>query len=41
MAPPILKLDDIFLSVGGTPLLAGAQLQVEQIGRASSRERVL
>ncbi|WP_426240399.1 ABC-F family ATP-binding cassette domain-containing protein [Pararhizobium sp. DWP1-1-3] len=29
MAPPILKLDDIFLSFGGTPLLAGANLQVE------------
>lgn len=29
MAPPILKLDDIFLSFGGTPLLAGADLQVE------------
>ncbi|QRM53505.1 ABC-F family ATP-binding cassette domain-containing protein [Sinorhizobium sp. BG8] len=29
MAPPILKLTDIFLSFGGTPLLAGAQLQVE------------
>ncbi|GES43285.1 ABC transporter ATP-binding protein [Rhizobium dioscoreae] len=29
MAPPILKLDDIFLSFGGAPLLAGADLQVE------------
>ncbi|MGK9051590.1 ABC-F family ATP-binding cassette domain-containing protein [Neorhizobium petrolearium] len=29
MAPPILKLDDIFLSFGGTPLQAGAGLQVE------------
>jgi len=29
LAPPILKLDDIFLSFGGTPLLAGASLQVE------------
>ncbi|MCD2174771.1 ABC-F family ATP-binding cassette domain-containing protein [Rhizobium sp. C4] len=29
MAPPILKLDDIFLSFGGSPLLAGANLQVE------------
>ncbi len=29
MAPPILKLDDIFLSFGGTPLLAGAGLQIE------------
>ncbi|CCM77727.1 ABC-F family ATP-binding cassette domain-containing protein [Rhizobium mesoamericanum] len=29
MAPPILKLDDIFLSFGGAPLLAGAALQVE------------
>jgi ATP-binding cassette subfamily F protein uup len=29
LAPPILKLDDIFLSFGGTPLLAGAGLQVE------------
>ncbi|TCU36121.1 ABC-F family ATP-binding cassette domain-containing protein [Rhizobium azibense] len=29
MAPPILKLDDIFLRFGGTPLLAGANLQVE------------
>jgi len=29
LAPPILKLDDIFLSFGGAPLLAGAGLQVE------------
>jgi ATP-binding cassette subfamily F protein uup len=29
MAPPILKLDDIFLSFGGPPLLNGAGLQVE------------
>ncbi|MGH6807923.1 MAG: ATP-binding cassette domain-containing protein, partial [Ensifer adhaerens] len=29
MAPPILKLDDIFLTFGGTPLLACANLQVE------------
>ncbi|CDZ39903.1 Holdfast attachment protein C [Neorhizobium galegae bv. officinalis] len=29
MAPPILKLDDIFLSFGGAPLLAGAGIQVE------------
>ncbi|MCP8896905.1 ABC-F family ATP-binding cassette domain-containing protein [Shinella daejeonensis] len=29
MAPPILKLDNITLSFGGTPLLAGANLQVE------------
>ncbi|MFN7103448.1 MAG: ABC-F family ATP-binding cassette domain-containing protein [Pseudorhizobium sp.] len=29
MAPPILKLDDIFLSFGGPLLLAGANLQVE------------
>jgi ATP-binding cassette subfamily F protein uup len=29
MAPPILKLDDIFLSFGGTPLLNSAGLQVE------------
>jgi len=29
LAPPILKLDDVFLSFGGTPLLAGAALQVE------------
>ncbi len=29
MAPPILKLDDIRLTFGGTPLLAGASLQVE------------
>lgn len=29
MAPPILKLDDIVLSFGGTPLLAGASLQLE------------
>ncbi|TDK34416.1 ABC transporter ATP-binding protein [Rhizobium deserti] len=28
MVPPILKLDDIFLSFGGAPLLAGAGLQV-------------
>lgn len=35
MAPPILKLDDIFLSFGGTPLLAGANLQVEPGDRIS------
>ncbi len=29
MAPPILKLDDIFLSFGGTPLLNGAGFQLE------------
>ena len=29
LAPPILKLDDIQLSFGGTPLLDGAGLQVE------------
>lgn len=29
MAPPILKLDDIRLSFGGTPLLDGAHIQVE------------
>ena len=29
MAPPILKLDDIFLSFGGAPLLNGANLQIE------------
>ncbi|MGE7369536.1 ABC-F family ATP-binding cassette domain-containing protein [Neorhizobium sp. NPDC001467] len=29
MAPPILKLDDIVLTFGGTPLLNGANLQVE------------
>ncbi len=29
LAPPILKLDDILLTFGGTPLLAGAGLQVE------------
>jgi ABC transport system ATP-binding/permease protein len=29
LAPPILKLDDIVLSFGGTPLLSGANLQVE------------
>ncbi|MEX3011566.1 ABC-F family ATP-binding cassette domain-containing protein [Hoeflea sp. TYP-13] len=29
MAPPILKLDDIHLTFGGTPLLAGANLQIE------------
>lgn len=29
MAPPILKLDDIRLSFGGTPLLDGANMQVE------------
>jgi ATP-binding cassette subfamily F protein uup len=28
LAPPILKLDDIFLSFGGAPLLAGAGLQI-------------
>ena len=35
MAPPILKLDDISLSFGGTPLLAGAGLQVEPGDRIS------
>ena len=35
MAPPILKLDDIFLSFGGTPLLAGANLQIEPGDRIS------
>ena len=35
MAPPILKLDDIALSFGGTPLLAGAGLQVEPGDRIS------
>ncbi|MBD9496584.1 ABC-F family ATP-binding cassette domain-containing protein [Ensifer sp. ENS01] len=29
MAPPILKLDNIFLTFGGAPLLAGANFQVE------------
>jgi ATP-binding cassette subfamily F protein uup len=29
LAPPILKLDDIFLTFGGAPLLAGAKFQVE------------
>ena len=29
MAPPILKLDDIHLTFGGTPLLDGAELQIE------------
>ncbi len=29
MAPPILKLDDIFLSFGGAPLLNGAGFQLE------------
>jgi ABC transport system ATP-binding/permease protein len=29
MAPPILKLDDIYLSFGGAPLLNGANFQVE------------
>ncbi|HCJ74356.1 MAG TPA: hypothetical protein DHW67_23810, partial [Agrobacterium sp.] len=29
MAPPILKLDDIKLTFGVTPLLDGANLQVE------------
>ena len=29
MAPPILKLDNIFLSFGGAPLLNGAGLQLE------------
>ena len=28
MAPPILKLDDIRLTFGGTPLLSGADLQI-------------
>jgi ATP-binding cassette subfamily F protein uup len=35
MAPPILKLDDISLSFGGTPLLDGAGLQVEPGDRIS------
>lgn len=29
MAPPVLKLDDISLTFGGTPLLDGADLQIE------------
>ncbi len=29
MAPPIIKLDDIYLSFGGTPLLNGAGFQLE------------
>ena len=29
MAPPILKLEDIHLTFGGAPLLAGASLQIE------------
>jgi len=29
MAPPILKLEDVSLSFGGTPLLDGVDLQVE------------
>ncbi len=29
MAPPILKLDNIFLSFGGAPLLNGAGIQIE------------
>lgn len=29
MAPPILKLEDINLTFGGTPLLSGASLQIE------------
>jgi ATP-binding cassette subfamily F protein uup len=29
LAPPILKLDDIHLNFGGTPLLSGASLQLE------------
>ena len=47
MAPPILKLDDIFLSFGGTPLLAGASLQVEPgdriclVGRNGSGQSTL
>ncbi|MBB3391358.1 ATP-binding cassette subfamily F protein uup [Rhizobium sp. BK275] len=47
MAPPILKLDDIFLSFGGTPLLAGAALQVESgdkiclVGRNGSGKSTL
>ena len=35
MAPPILKLDNIFLSFGGAPLLAGAGMQVEAGDRIS------
>lgn len=35
MAPPILKLDDIVLTFGGTPLLNGAALQVEPGDRIS------
>ncbi|MGM4912323.1 ABC-F family ATP-binding cassette domain-containing protein [Rhizobium sp. 768_B6_N1_8] len=47
MAPPILKLDDIFLSFGGAPLLAGAALQVESgdkiclVGRNGSGKSTL
>jgi len=29
LAPPILKLDDIFLTFGGAPLLAGVNMQIE------------
>jgi len=35
LAPPILKLDDIFLSFGGAPLLNGANLQLEPGDRVS------
>jgi len=47
LAPPILKLDDIFLSFGGAPLLAGAALQVESgdkiclVGRNGSGKSTL
>jgi ATP-binding cassette subfamily F protein uup len=33
MAPPILKLDDIRLTFGGTPLFEGVDLQIEQQDR--------
>ena len=48
MAPPLLTLDGILLTFGGTPLLDGAELSASpgdrialvEIGRASCRERV-
>jgi ATP-binding cassette subfamily F protein uup len=47
LAPPILKLEDIHLTFGGTPLLSGASLQIEQgericlVGRNGSGKSTL
>ena len=38
MAPPILKLEDVSLSFGGTPLLDGVDLQLSFAGNTIERE---